>query len=278
MAEEKPTGLKNEIRKAESFKIWKWVAISICIFYCGIFIWGYTYYRTEIRETYALYMTSHQLNIQTNKQLQLSEAQVKLKSQELEKMKKMIAGIKDRDDLMKRDIKFYIKTTHPQVPNIIAKTIAENVVVLSKKHNVSPEIVIGIIKVESLFDPMAVGPKTKHGHARGLMQVMPEWYPKFGLKTKYELHNIDIGIESGIKVFLIHLEEAKGDISTGLYYYVNKDKAYVGKVYAAMGKFVAFRSTVDDEKQNVETDIEDNGNSNNDKKGDDDARTGKSGT
>jgi len=197
---------------------------------------------------------------------QIGDCNVKIniKSSELSKLKQQIAGIKDKDDLLKRDIQMYIDTTHPKVSSVVGKAIAHNVVDLSRKHKISPELVVGIIKVESAFNPMAVGPKTKYGHARGLMQVMPEWAKKLkveGLKGQYDFHEIDIAIESGIQVFKIHLEEGKGDISTGLYYYVNKDRAYVGKVYAAMGKFVAFRSTIDEDSQNVETDIDLNGDS-----------------
>lgn len=181
------------------------------------------------------------------------------RTEDLNKIKKKIFGIKDKDDLLKRDIELYIKTTHPKVPNVVAKTIAINTVIISKKHKLAPELIVGIMKAESSFNPMIVGPKTKYGHARGLMQVMPEWVKKLGLKSAYDLHNINVGIDAGSRVFLIHLKEEKGDIATALYKYVNRDKAYVGKVYAAMGKFVAFRSTIDEEEMNVDTDIENNG-------------------
>jgi len=168
---------------------------------------------------------------------------------ELEKMKDRIAGIKDKDDLLKRDIEFYIRNTYTKVPRVVAKTIAENVVEQAKKENVSAELVVGIIEVESVFNPMAIGPKTKYGNARGLMQVMPEWAKKFNLENVHDLHYINTNITCGIKVFKIHLEEGKGKISEGLYFYVNKDRSYVDKVYRAMGKFVSFRSTVDDDEK-----------------------------
>ena len=60
-----------------------------------------------------------------------------------------------------------------------------------------------------------------------------------------------IGIESGIKVFLIHLEEAKWNISKGLYYYVGKDKSYSDSVYIAVGRFVSFRSMIDGKEKMV---------------------------
>ncbi len=92
------------------------------------------------------------------------------------------------------------------------------------------------------FNPSAISKV----NARGLMQVMPEWAKKFDLKKVTDLHDINTGIDSGIKVLKIHIQEQKGSIKKGLYYYVGKDKRYSGKVYEAMGRFVAFRSIIDD--------------------------------
>lgn len=144
----------------------------------------------------------------------------------------------DQNSLLKEDIEIYIKARYTRTPKVVAKSIAENVILYSNQYGVSPELVVGIIEVESCFNPMVISKKD----ARGLMQVMPEWAPKFKIKVN-DLHDIDIGIESGIKVFLIHLEEAKWNISKGLYYYVGKDKTYSNSVYTAVGRFVSFRST-----------------------------------
>lgn len=167
---------------------------------------------------------------------------------ELEQTESRLESIKDKDELLKQDIELYIKTSFKRVPKVVAKTIAKTIVENSSVENISPELLMGIIQVESKFDPSAVGPKTKYGSARGLMQVMPEWAKKFNLESKYSLHDIDTNIECGIKVFKIHLEEGNGDISEGLYLYVNKDRDYVDKVYIAMGKFISFRATVDNKK------------------------------
>lgn len=169
---------------------------------------------------------------------------------ELTTLKKRLVGIKNQDDLLRRDIEYYIKARFKKTSKVVARAIAENVVEKAKTEDVSPELVIGIIEVESAFNPAAVGPKTKYGHARGLMQVMStQWVKHFNLEDKYVLHNIDVNIDTGIKVFKIHLEEGKGKISQGLYLYVNKDKKYVDDVYKAMGRFVSFRSTVDDKNK-----------------------------
>ncbi len=146
--------------------------------------------------------------------------------------------INDEKEVMKKDIRGYIKNKYKNIPDSIAIEISENIVNLSGSYAISTELVVGIMEVESGFNPMAVSSKS----ARGLMQVMPEWSRKFGLKSEFELHNIATGIESGIKVFQIHYEENNNDVSKGLYHYVNKDTAYVTKVYSSMGQFVSYRT------------------------------------
>lgn len=250
---DKPKGPENTVVN-ENFNWWKIAAISLCVVFVVIVFIGGTYHKNIERKYNGILEDASKLNGDLSKEKAALD-------HELDKLKGQLEGIKDRDDLLKRDIKLYIDTTYPKVPSVVAKSIAKNVVEISRKYKVSPELVMGIIKVESYFNPMAVGPKTKYGHARGLMQVMPEWAPKLELKNQYDFHDIDKGIESGIRVFLIHLEEAKGDISKGLYLYVNKDKTYVGNVYSAMGKFVAFRSTIDEDTQNTKSEVEGNNDS-----------------
>ena len=152
----------------------------------------------------------------------------------------------DQNNLLKRDIEIYIKVRYTRVPKVVARSIAENIILYSCQYGILPELVTGIIEVESGFNPMVISKKG----ARGLMQVMPEWAPKFKIKVN-DLHDIDVGIESGIKVFLIHLEEAKWNISKGLYYYVGKDKSYSDSVYIAVGRFVSFRSMIDGKEKMV---------------------------
>lgn len=190
----------------------------------------------------------------TQQNLKIKNLETKLAStsNELVKSKARIAGVKGQDDLLIRDIELYIRATYRKVPKVIAQKIASIVVNISKKEEVSPELLIGIIQVESQFNPMAVGPKTKYGHARGLMQIMPAWAKKFELESLYDLHDVDINIVFGVRVFKIHLKEQGGNISKGLYAYVNKDKSYVDKVYNAMGRFVSFRSTIGDSEKSEE--------------------------
>jgi soluble lytic murein transglycosylase-like protein len=162
------------------------------------------------------------------------------------------------EDLLKKHIEVYIKKRYSKTPKIIAKEISKKVIVLSNQYNISPELLIGMIEIESTFNPFLQSSKG----ARGLMQVMPEWVPKLGLEDVNDLHEIRIGIESGIKVFLIHLEEADGNISKGLYRYVNGDSSYVEKVYSAVGRFVTYRSVIEQINNNSRKElIKDDSNS-----------------
>lgn len=143
---------------------------------------------------------------------------------------------KEPMDILTIDIKKYISGNYPTIPSILSEEMAKQIVRLSFEEKISPELIVAIIQVESSFNPMAISNK----NARGLMQVMPMWAKEFKLKKVCELHNIDTGIRIGIKVLKIHIQEQNGDLSEGLYYYVNKDRSYVENVYKAMGEFVLF--------------------------------------
>ena len=167
------------------------------------------------------------------------------KIQDFSELKERFINIKNSADLLKRDMSYYITARYQRVPQLIANEISEHVVTLAKQNHLPPELVLAIIEIESNFNPMAVSSQD----ARGLMQVMPEWVPKMGLSKVRELHDIDTNIRCGIEVLKVHIfEDAKGSITKGLYYYVGKSDSYAPKVYEAMGRFVAFRATIDDTK------------------------------
>lgn len=158
--------------------------------------------------------------------------------------KQNISNNSEDDDLLIKHMEIYIRNRYTKTPKVIAKEISRTIIRYSKEYDVAPELLLGIIEVESMFNPLT----ESSAGAKGLMQVMPEWAPKLGLKSVNDLHDIDTGIESGIKVFLIHLEEAKGNISGGLYRYVNKDHSYIDKVYSSIGRFIAYSSTLEEPK------------------------------
>jgi hypothetical protein len=132
----------------------------------------------------------------------------------------------------------YIIKNFRRTPITVAQEISRIVMEISEEKKLASPLLLGIIEVESSFNPYAV---SKAG-ARGLMQVMPEWIGKLKttLTDMYDLHDIRSGISAGADVFNIHLAENNGNVNKGLYYYVNKDQTYVLKVYTAIGKFLAF--------------------------------------
>jgi len=134
----------------------------------------------------------------------------------------------------------YIKNRYTKIPKEIAQSIAKNIIIYSDKYKIQPELLVGMIEIESMFNPMAI---SRVG-ARGLMQVMPEWVPKLNINKLNDLHDIDVGIEAGIEVFKIHLNEAKNDVSKGLFLYVGKDSEYVRNVYSAIGRFTTYKTKV----------------------------------
>lgn len=193
--------------------------------------------------------------------LQTTEGEVALLKQKLdvangllEDTQKILTECKENpvdmsgDALLERDIFIYIDKKFQLIPRTASEDIAKQIIIKSRAEGVSPELVVGIIEVESAFNPSAVS----SANARGLMQVMPEWAKKFGLKKVSDLHDIDTGIECGIKVLKIHIEEEGGDLTDGLFKYVGGSDVYAGKVFTAMGKFVAYRSTIPNDQEKGE--------------------------
>ncbi len=155
------------------------------------------------------------------------------------------------------DIKNYISIHYKTVPTSIIDEIAENILIASKKYSISFITIIAVMEVESSFNPMQIGPRTKYGKARGLMQVMPIfWTKEFGLKSKYDFHDIQIGIDSGTRVLKKYLIQKNYDMKKALYKYVNGDNQYIKDVYECMGKFVVFRSVSNIKIQNSITKIQ----------------------
>lgn len=242
-------GVKGTAKEAKrNYMMLFIVTLVIGVASCGLIGWSYVKQSTEVKQLKIAKVMAEKNTVEIQVQHEIANKELIACNDELTKMRERISGIKNVDDLLRRDIFLYIDKKFQLIPKTVSVEIAEQIVKQAKASNVSPELIVGIIQVESAFNPMAISNK----NARGLMQVMPEWAPKFGLKKVTDLHDIDTNIESGIKVLKIHIEEGKGNISKGLYFYVGKSDTYAGKVYEAMGKFVAFRSTIDDDDADMD--------------------------
>lgn len=153
------------------------------------------------------------------------------------KYEDMLAKMKQQERYI---IYSYIKENHKRVPKEVVESITTNILILSKEQNVPVELLVGIIGVESDFNPTVVSNKK----ARGLMQVR---YSVWGeqckfLSSAYDLHDINLGIRAGIYVLKYYLGKTNNDISEALYLYVGKDRAYSNKVHAEIGKFILHKA------------------------------------
>ncbi len=138
-------------------------------------------------------------------------------------------------------IQVYVKRSFRAIPKSTAKLIAKSTTELSKKYGLPASLIVGMMKVESDFNPSAVSTS----RARGLMQVRWSIWKnvlgeKLDMQEEFDLHNIREGIEAGIVVFKHYLEKNKGNVSRALYDYVGKDRAYVTRVYETMGRFTLY--------------------------------------
>lgn len=81
---------------------------------------------------------------------------------------------------------------------------------VAKKHGLEPELVMGVVKVESSFNPRC---KSRVG-ARGLMQVMPRTGKH--MKCDSDLHDPDANLECGCRVLKRYLDLYDGNVVYGL--------------------------------------------------------------
>jgi len=133
-------------------------------------------------------------------------------------------------------VKDIIQTIRPWVPDQTeAETIAHWVYVNSKRFNLSPELVLGVIAVESRFDHFAIS----HAGAVGLMQVMPFWKKELG-STSDNLLQIETNVRYGCAILRHYIDRFKTlDRALGAYNGSLGRMKYPNLVYASMKRFKA---------------------------------------
>jgi len=124
----------------------------------------------------------------------------------------------------------------PQVPDVHeAETIARWVYVYSKRFDLSPELVLAVIGVESQFDHFAVSGTG----ARGLMQVMPFWKEELGNK-KDNLFEIETNIRYGCAILHMYLDRYHSlERALAAYNGSVGSRRYPNKIFAMMKRFKA---------------------------------------
>jgi len=103
-----------------------------------------------------------------------------------------------------------------------------------ERYGVLWHVLAAVAKVESSFNPEAVGPPNSTGElARGMMQFLPSTWEKFGVDADGDGVKNPFSAKDaifGAARYLAHsLKEAKGDIEKALYAY-NRSKSYVERV------------------------------------------------
>ncbi len=118
-----------------------------------------------------------------------------------------------------------------------AASIARWVYVYSVRFDLSPELLLGLMAVESRFDHFAVS----NVGARGLMQVMPFWKKELGQPTD-NLFEIETNVRYGSAILKYYLKRYKTERRALAAYNgsLGKDK-YPNKVFLQMRRFKAVR-------------------------------------
>lgn len=172
--------------------------------------------------------------------------------------------ISDRDRCLKKiadptkqdieDMRDYIMARYSSVPEELAFMISETTSMLAKEHKIDFSLVVGLMEVESGFNPFAV---SKAG-ARGLLQVMPKvWGEQHKIVNPSELHGIRRGISVGIQVLKFYVDKNEGKLTPALAAYNgSKGKEFANSVYLATGRFTCFRNNTYGRKDTEEETIE----------------------
>lgn len=114
-----------------------------------------------------------------------------------------------------------ISELQPKLDKELASRISENILKECKAKRLDPALVVGIIKVESEFDPFA----ESHKGAVGLMQIRysiwkeePELL-RNGVSQKEALFWIDRNIRAGTDILKKYYDESNCDVAKTLYRY-----------------------------------------------------------
>ena len=128
----------------------------------------------------------------------------------------------------------YIKKKNKKLNNLIRYNIAKEILIKSEKHNIPESLILGIIEVESNFNPFAIS----HKNSRGLMQI----FDKKINGRKIDINKIyDIGynIECGILILKSKIRVSnRPELRRILYLYGCREHS--DKVFRSMGEYIFF--------------------------------------
>ncbi|MFM2343498.1 MAG: lytic transglycosylase [Pseudomonadota bacterium] len=102
---------------------------------------------------------------------------------------------------------------HKRIPNdILRHDLIDNIYYEAKRAGLEPELVLGLIQVESGFKKYAISVVS----ARGLMQVMPFWTRTIGNGDVSALFNPQVNLRYGCTILRHYLDREKGNLYLAL--------------------------------------------------------------
>ena len=121
--------------------------------------------------------------------------------------------------------------------------ITESVFKKSSQYGFQPELILGMMKVESGYNPRAVSRKG----AYGLMQInFSVWKNELDI-DKRKIFDIDYNIDLGLQILKRYYLESKGNLKRALHLYNNgykyNNRSYVGKVESQFRNFSLSKSS-----------------------------------
>jgi len=128
---------------------------------------------------------------------------------------------------------------NPKVEPVLAHRIGRVVAYTSDGYGIDPLLIVALMRIESNFNPKA----KSHVGAMGLLQVMPSWCKKFGIKQK-DLWDIETNIETGIGILDINLHSCGEDIECALNKYNGcyPSKKFSNKVLAVYKELLEWKT------------------------------------
>lgn len=105
----------------------------------------------------------------------------------------------------------------------------------SSRAGLDPQLILGLITVESRFDKYAIS----SSGALGVMQVMPFWVKQIGDPKKQDLFDFETNIRYGCTILRYYLIKEHGDMRRALARYNGSlgSDGYPNMVYAAYYKY-----------------------------------------
>ena len=107
---------------------------------------------------------------------------------------------------------FSLTHKYPQFSNIVEAVYSKG-----KEFNVDPSLILGIIQVESNFNPTAIS----NAGAYGLMQINKNVWEKELSINNNAIFDIDYNIDLGLKILKRYLKVSNGDLRRALHLYNN---------------------------------------------------------